>query len=64
MEKEEKHSSVKEQEKIKVKDFHFEDVIFEDSEGEYRYNYDSDKYEYYPDWLGNNQSETEFWETR
>lgn len=64
MEKEEKHSSVKEQKKIKIKDLHFEDVIFEDSDGEYRYNNDSDRYEYYPDWLGNSQSEAEFWETR
>lgn len=41
----------------------FDDVIFEDSEGEYRYNSDKDTYEYYPDWLGYVQSENDFWET-
>lgn len=41
----------------------FDDIIFEDNEGEYKYNPDKDKYEYYPDWLGNVQSENDFWET-
>lgn len=40
-----------------------EDTVFEDSEGEYRYNPDKNSYEYYPDWLGYAQSENDFWET-
>lgn len=47
----------------KNKDDIFDDIIFEDNEGEYKYNPDKDEYEYYPDWLGNVQSENDFWET-
>lgn len=56
--------SSKEQKKVKIKSFHLNDVIFEDTEGEYRYNDSNEQYEYYPDWLGYVQSEAEFWETR
>lgn len=30
--------------------------------GEYRYNSDKGKYEYFPDWLGGMESEEDFWE--
>lgn len=46
------------------KDIFFEDIIFEDDDGEIRYDINRENYEYYPEWLGNSQSETEFWETR
>lgn len=39
------------------------DIIVTDEDGEYRYDPDTDNYEYYPDWLGNVQNEREFWET-
>lgn len=47
----------------KKNDEFLEDTVFEDSEGEYRYNPDKNSYEYYPDWLGYTQSENDFWET-
>lgn len=59
MEQKEKNPSTEQQ--TKVRDSYFEDIIFQDEEGEYRYNCDKDKYEYYPDWLGNVESEENFW---
>lgn len=47
----------------KKKDKFFSDIIFTDDDGEITYNPNRDKYDYYPDWLGNSQSEAEFWET-
>lgn len=35
-----------------------------DSDGEYRYNSETERYDYYPDWLGNSMTEESFWETR
>lgn len=63
MEKQQKKAIDKQQQESN-KYTHYEDVIFEDTEGEYRYNDSNEQYEYYPDWLGYVQSEAEFWETR
>jgi len=40
-----------------------DDIIYEDDEGDYKYDSDTGTCKYYPDWLGGSQSEEEFWET-